>query len=89
MCGLPCVATRVGAAADVIASGDNGLLVERGNEEELGDAMLSLANDQELRGRIASAVRAQGKCAPTFSEYGDQFVEICRKLLNANPPRKA
>ncbi|UCD49724.1 MAG: glycosyltransferase family 4 protein [Phycisphaerales bacterium] len=89
MFGLPCIATKVGAAADVIAHGENGWLVERNDAEELRDAMLSLARDQGLRQRIVSTVLAQGRCAPTFSEYSDQFVQICREQLDANSTRKA
>jgi len=80
--GLPCIATKVGCATDVIRDGANGLLVERGSEEELSRAMMSLVRDREMRRRITSAVRAQQKYAPTFSEHGDQLVAICRSLLH-------
>jgi glycosyltransferase involved in cell wall biosynthesis len=79
--GLPCIAARVGAAADVIEDGVNGLLVGRGNEDQLCNAMVSLAASPERRAQMADAVRARGQYAPTFSEYGDRLVEICKELL--------
>lgn len=82
--GLPCIATKVGYATDCIENGVNGLLVERGSEGELANAMISLAKNPNLRQRIAIAVRAKEKYGPTFSEYGDQQVEIYKKLLQAN-----
>jgi len=82
-CGLPCVATKVGYAPDIIQNGVNGFLVERGSEDELSKAMIGLADDRILRSRVAIAVQAQKKYAPTFSEYGDQLVDIYRELLRS------
>jgi len=82
-CALPCISTKVGCATDVIRNGVNGLLVERGSENELSKAMLSLASDQAFRSRIASATQVRKKHVPTFCEYGDQLVNICRELLRS------
>jgi len=82
--GLPCIATKVGCATDVIQNGVNGLLVERGNERELTKAMITLAEDPKLRQQIAQVVQTKNKYAPTFAEYGEQLLEICKSLLPAN-----
>jgi glycosyltransferase involved in cell wall biosynthesis len=81
---LPCIATKVGYAPDLIENGVNGLLVERGSEDQLSNAMISLAKNPKLRSKIVSEVKAKDKYAPTFSEYGDQLVEIYKRLLQAN-----
>ena len=81
MCGLPCIATRVGCATDVIQDGVNGLIVARGSVEELHNAMVSLATEPGRRDRITHAVRTRDQYAPTVSEYAEQLVEICRSLL--------
>ncbi len=81
MYGLPCIATKVGYATNCIQDGVNGLLIERGSEDQLTNAMISLAKNQKLRRQIANAVQAKKKYAPTFSEYGDQLVELYKKLL--------
>ena len=82
--GLPCVATKVGYATDYIENGMNGLLVERGSEGQLADAMISLAKNPKLRLQIASAVQARRKYAPTFLEHGDQLLEIYKNLLSVH-----
>ena len=79
--GLPCIATRVGCAMDVIQQGVNGLLVARGSVQELSRAMALLATDSRRREQIARAAQAQRPYAPTMSEHADRFVEICRSLF--------
>ena len=81
MSGMPCIATKVGCATDVIEDGVNGLLVERGNEEQLSNAMISLAKNPKLRSQVANAVRAKKRYAPTFSEYGDRLIGLFCDLL--------
>jgi len=48
-CGLACIATNVGGVLDVIQHGKNGLIVEYGNINELGNAIYKLANDSCFR----------------------------------------
>lgn len=84
MLGLPCISTKVGCATEVIDDGLNGLLVERGNEKQLSDAMLSLAKNPQLRSKIAHAVQARNNYAPTSSEYSDRLIELYKELLNEN-----
>ncbi len=55
--GLPCIATRVGNAGDVIVDGANGLLVPRNDAGALEDAMARLLEAAELRGAMASRAR--------------------------------
>jgi glycosyltransferase involved in cell wall biosynthesis len=43
--GLPVVATRVGGIPDIVAHGTTGLLVEKGNVEQLADALITLLRD--------------------------------------------
>jgi glycosyltransferase involved in cell wall biosynthesis len=51
-CGLPLVLTdRVGAHADLLVPGENGMLVAAGDVQAAGDALRSLAADPELRRR--------------------------------------
>ena len=53
----PVVASRLGQIADVIADGENGLLVEPGNADELARAIERLARDAGLRERLGAAAR--------------------------------
>ena len=50
MClGLPVISTKVSGATDLIRNGENGLLVDVGDEEALAEAMKTLLQDQNLR----------------------------------------
>lgn len=53
----PVVASRLGQIADVIIDGENGLLVEPGEVNELALALERLANDEALRRRLGAAAR--------------------------------
>ncbi len=54
-CGLPAVATRVGAAPAMIAGGQSGLLVDAGDVDALAGALGRLIGDAELRARLGAA----------------------------------
>jgi len=53
--GLPVIGTRVGGIPEIIEHGYNGLLVERGNAAELGEALVLLLGDQNLRRNLRQA----------------------------------
>ncbi len=55
--GLPCVASRVGAAPEMIVDGESGLLVEPGDRNALSGALERLASDPPLRARIGASAR--------------------------------
>lgn len=48
MClGLPCISTKVSGATDLIKNGENGILVDINDEEQLYHALMELINDKE------------------------------------------
>ena len=47
--GFPCISTRCEGSRDIIRSGENGILVDIGDEEQLAEAMTLLADDAMLR----------------------------------------
>lgn len=51
------VASRLGQIAEVIADGENGLLVEPGNAMALAQSIERLTRDEVLRGRLGAAAR--------------------------------
>jgi phosphatidylinositol alpha-1,6-mannosyltransferase len=53
--GLPCVAARGGAAAEVVADGETGLLVDPGSPAELAAALARLLVDPTLAARLGTA----------------------------------
>lgn len=56
-CGTPCVATHTGGLPEVIASGQNGLLVPVGDIQVHADAMIELLSDDAKRARYGEAAR--------------------------------
>jgi glycosyltransferase involved in cell wall biosynthesis len=54
-CGLPAVATRVGAATSMIADDESGLLVDARDSEGLAEALGRLIGDPKLRARLGAA----------------------------------
>ena len=61
MMGMPCISTACEGSMDVIRSGENGILTEIGDQEQMASAMARLADDPELRERLgkAAAVTAE------------------------------
>lgn len=70
-CGVPCVATRVGGAPDVVQDGVTGRVVPYGDEDALARALGGLLSDRALATRMGQAGRARA-----FKEYSwDAVVE--------------
>jgi glycosyltransferase involved in cell wall biosynthesis len=57
-CGVPVVATRVGAVGDAVEDGVTGLLVEPDRPDAIAEAVLKLLTDAPLRLRLGEAGRA-------------------------------
>jgi len=56
-CGVPVVASRVGAVGDAVNDGVTGLLVEPERPEPIAEAVLRLLGDDALRARMGAAGR--------------------------------
>ena len=77
--GLPCIATRVGAADQMIQDGANGFLVEREDPCEMGRSLLALAADKNLRNFMAVKSRPP-KWIPTPEEYNKTLMHLYETL---------
>lgn len=78
--GLPCVTTRVGIAEDALRHGENGFLVERGDEEGLARAMLELVGNDALRRQFAARTTLP-ESIPTLEDYAEQLAKDREVLL--------
>lgn len=80
--GCACLATRIGGIPDLIQEGDNGILVERANVEEMSNALKQLMSDDALRVRLRARARAsvleKGMTAPRMVARHE---ELYRALL--------
>jgi glycosyltransferase involved in cell wall biosynthesis len=82
--GLPCVATRVGHAAEVVPPGVNGFLVDRCDPQGLCEALLQLVENETLRTRFAKrAVLPPG--VPTLEQYAEQIARDYESCLPGGP----
>ncbi|MHA6325518.1 glycosyltransferase [Roseivivax sp. CAU 1753] len=59
--GLPVICSRIGGTADMIADGEDGLLVAQRDVDAIGDAARRLCVDAGLRQRIGVAARARAQ----------------------------
>jgi glycosyltransferase involved in cell wall biosynthesis len=79
-CGLACVGSRTGGIVDVLDDGVSGLLAPPGDAPALADALLRLATDAALRGRLGAAARARAEArfdeAAAATAYGSLFREL-------------
>ncbi|WP_296750625.1 glycosyltransferase family 4 protein [Thiobacillus sp.] len=75
-CGLPVIASRIGALADIVRDGETGLLFDPGNPHDLADKMAwALANPERMAemGRMA---RAQYKAEFSADVNYQRLMEI-------------
>lgn len=61
MMGFPCISTDCEGSTDVIENGINGLLVHRGDEDELVSALTLLAENAELRENLGRRAKETSK----------------------------
>lgn len=56
-CGLPVIASRVGGIVDIVADGENGILVEAQRADQLCEAMKQVIINKELAQQLGMAAR--------------------------------
>jgi glycosyltransferase involved in cell wall biosynthesis len=86
--GLPCVATKVGAAPEMIQHGANGFLVNRLDVDGLARALTELGSHPDERADFARRV-AIPSFVPTFEEYAEQLRRDYESLLGQSSPETA
>jgi glycosyltransferase involved in cell wall biosynthesis len=81
--GRPVIATATGGIVDMIADGENGLLVPAGDEYRLAEAMTRLLNDSDLRVRLAAG--AQERVRPfTASAVAERLEAVYARVAPRN-----
>jgi glycosyltransferase involved in cell wall biosynthesis len=60
------VASHVGGIPGL--AGDAALLIQPGSQEELGQSVLSVLNNQDLAGRLREAARRRAAALPTAAD---------------------
>ena len=79
--GIPCVGSTADAAGDIIVHGETGMLVDPDDREALGEALVRLLRDRELRGRMGEAGRRRFEAEFTFERFRDRLVPILARTF--------
>lgn len=79
--GRAVVSTGVGGIPDIVKDGETGLLVTSGRDDLFAVAMGRLADDAELRTRLAAAARADAAKRFTAARLIDDLEALYRALL--------
>jgi glycosyltransferase involved in cell wall biosynthesis len=78
--GKPVIASRMGAAPEVVMDGVNGFLVEGQNEESLTERILQLATDPALRTRMGQAAQRTFEDNYSLPKYRARFTDFLQAL---------
>lgn len=79
--GKPCVGTAVGGVPEVVVDGVTGLLVPPGESPALAQAILRLAENENLYARFACAARERYEACYTPKRVGPMYERVYRDLL--------
>lgn len=80
-CGAPVVASRVGGLVKMIEHGKTGLLVDADNIKELGEAVVTLLQNAELRRILGKAAVTRARERYSHDVVGDAFLARYRQLM--------
>jgi glycosyltransferase involved in cell wall biosynthesis len=76
------VATSVGAASEIIADGETGLLVRPGSSSAIAAAVIALLDDPDKRAAIARAARARVEAAFDLRRMVDQYGAVYASVVS-------
>jgi len=87
-CGLPIVATAVSGNIEVIASGENGILVPPKSPAGMSDAISRLLEDEPLRKRLGAEARMTIESDFTWDRISEKILKCYRSLLKQEDIRE-
>jgi glycosyltransferase involved in cell wall biosynthesis len=79
--GLPCIVSDIGGNVDLIADGENGLLFESGNINQLTDMLLRLLRNDIGRREFGRRARETIEADYSMDRVAKKYVELYRHLL--------
>lgn len=81
--GLPCIATEVGAVAEVVRHGQTGTVIEPGDLDALVAALRELLTDADLRERYGRAARRHVETSYDSRTNTRRIVELCEAVAGS------
>ncbi|MDM8208103.1 glycosyltransferase [Bacteroides gallinaceum] len=79
-CSLPCIVSDIPGARDLLIDGVTGILVPPNNPRMLANAMLELADNQEMRKKMGRAGRERIKMDFSVDLYAQKFEKLFLSL---------
>lgn len=80
--GLPIIASPESGATTLVADGVEGIIVRGRDPKHIADAMIRVATDPGLNGRMGEAAHRKGAVKNTWQDYGDRLLAEYAKRLN-------
>jgi glycosyltransferase involved in cell wall biosynthesis len=81
-CEVPVVATNVGGIPEVVKHGETGFLGELGNVKQMGEQVLTILKDPDLKAKMAAAGRRravevfdQRSIVPLYEKYYERVLK--------------
>lgn len=87
--GIPTVASRVGGLPRLIIPGQTGMLFEPGDYKTLGEQLLKLARDSELRRRLGDAVYEKARREFSTESTCRRQIEIYNTVLRRRAQKRS
>ncbi|MFQ5861528.1 MAG: glycosyltransferase family 4 protein [Candidatus Brocadiales bacterium] len=76
----PCIGARAGGIPEVVKDGETGVLVEYGNVEAIGNAIVSLLGDETTRKRMSEEGHKRLVSEFTFDIYKQKLLHLMRNV---------
>ena len=86
-CGLPVIASRIGALADIVTDGETGLLFEPGNPRDLADKLAWAQAHPERMAELGDKARAQYEAEFSAEVNYRRLMEIYAGVLAGHPEK--
>ncbi|NQE45990.1 Trehalose synthase [ANME-1 cluster archaeon GoMg2] len=81
-CGKPVIATNVGPFSEIIRDGETGLLLPLHAPDELADAIIALALDENKRKQMGKKARKGVEERFDINKIANDYLEVYRELLS-------
>ncbi len=81
--GLPAVASAAGGAAEVVADGETGVLVDPGDSAAVAEALNALGRDRDRLARMGAAARDRYDAHPDWSETATRVRSLLAQVARA------
>ncbi len=83
-CGLACISTRVGAAAEVLDNGKCGVLVEPDSVDQLADSIIRLVSDPIEQKRLGALARQRVLDNYSIDAIGQKYLALYNQVVNGD-----